>query len=95
MGRTACAERAPSVSARRRADPPPPPKAVEDFERCNYVLHHAEHGGGGLMRSIETEGAVAALALQMFGALLRQPLTIIEAEHKTAEARPAVLRRAA
>ena len=47
------------------------------------------------MRSIKTEGALRLLALQAFSALLRQPLTIIEAEHQPAEARPAVLRRAA
>jgi len=68
---------------------------VEDFERCNYVLHHAEHGGGGVMRSIETEGAVAAFALQTLGALLREAFAVAEAERQPAEARPAVLRRAA
>jgi|JI10StandDraft_1071094.scaffolds.fasta_scaffold127011_5 hypothetical protein len=47
------------------------------------------------MRSIETEGAVAAFALQTLGALLRQPFVVVEAERQSAEARPAILRRAA
>ena len=47
------------------------------------------------MRSIETEGAVAAFALQTLGALLREAFAVAEAEGQPAEARPAVLRRAA
>jgi hypothetical protein len=47
------------------------------------------------MRSIETEGAVAAFALQTLGALLREAFAVAEAERQPAEARPAVLRRAA
>jgi hypothetical protein len=47
------------------------------------------------MRSIKTEGALRLLALQAFSAPLREALAIIEAEHKTAEACPAILRRAA
>ena len=47
------------------------------------------------MRSIKTEGAVAGLALQMLGAFLREALAVLEAEHQTAEHRPAALRRAA
>jgi hypothetical protein len=60
-----------------------------------FFLLRAKRGGGGCARSAQTEGALCLLALQAFSALLRQPLTIIEAEHKTAKARPAVLRRAA
>ena len=58
-------------------------------------LLRAKRGGGGLMRSIKTEGALRLLALQAFSAPLREAFAVVEAERQPAEARPAVLRRAA
>jgi hypothetical protein len=72
---------------------------VEDFEQDRCVLHHAQHGGGGLMRSIKTEGAavrrIDLLCAQTLGAFLREALVVPEAESEAAEALPAFLWRAA
>jgi hypothetical protein len=58
-------------------------------------LLRAKRGGGGCARSAQTEGALRLLALQVFSAPLREAFAIIEAEGQPAEARPAVLKRAA
>ena len=47
------------------------------------------------MRSIETEGAGFALALEALGAEVRQAFAVLEAVDEAAEAAPAGLRRVA
>ena len=54
-------------------------------------LHRVKRGGGGLQHSCKTEGALVAVALEAFGAILREALIVLEARDEAAEAGPAGL----
>ena len=86
-------EEAPSVSARRRADPPPPVLRTEGGKAMVVCLQHAEHGGGGSMRSIETEGVLGQLALHALGAAMREAFEIVEQGCGAVETREDLPRR--
>src|SRR5690349_19124282 len=88
---------APTVLRASARNPTPPLRGggnLDDERAQVFFLVKLKAGGGGSMRSIETEGA-GCFAAQAFGAQVGEALAVLEAHEKAAERTPAGLRREA